>query len=119
MLVSLSVDTLKVNLLLRVGDDFADVKLQELIKETNVRSQGDVAGNFANDGSKVWLTRRRLVLFRLVLKCRLLCTRDRCSAFVVRLARRENWRRDGINGVGSSCERLRQWTGLRRSVDIL
>ena len=62
MLVSLDVDALKMNLLLGVGDDFANIKLQELIKKAYVGSQGDLAGEFANDGSKVWLTRRRLAL---------------------------------------------------------
>ena len=48
-LVSLSTDALEVNGFLHVGDDFAKVKLEELVKKSDVRCKGNAASDIADD----------------------------------------------------------------------
>lgn len=52
MLVRLSVEALEVKVLLDVSDDFADVELEELIKEACIGGQSDLPRNVTDDSLK-------------------------------------------------------------------
>ena len=84
-----------------VGNDFAKVKLEELVKESNVRSECNGASDIADDRGEIWLWDS---LFSLSWTRFLSCCYWWRGLVVVGLCGREGWRPLSIGRVSSGSE---------------